>query len=59
MVPTGYPAGDRPLGCAKAPITRNDLNLRTFDKGFDYGSHLLQTLAENGTVEEALSLESA
>ena len=36
-----------------------ELNLRAFDKGFDYGSQLLLKLAENGDGEEALSLESA
>lgn len=41
------------------PPAFQDLNLRAFDKGFDYGSQLLLKLSENGDVEEALSLESA
>jgi len=41
------------------PPAFRDLNLRAFDKGFDYGAHLLETLAQNGVAEEALSLESA
>jgi 2-oxoglutarate ferredoxin oxidoreductase subunit gamma len=41
------------------PPAFQELNLRAFDKGFDYGSQLLLKLAENGEGEEALSLESA
>jgi len=41
------------------PPAFQELNLRAFDKGFDYGSQLLLKLAENGDGEEALSLESA
>ena len=41
------------------PPAFRELNLRAFDKGFNYGSNLLQTLAENGNVEEQMSLESA
>jgi 2-oxoglutarate ferredoxin oxidoreductase subunit gamma len=41
------------------PPAFRELNLRAFDKGFDYGSQLLLKLAENGDVEETLSLESA
>jgi len=40
------------------PPAFQDLNLRAFDKGFQYGSELLIKL-ENGETEEALSLESA
>ena len=39
------------------PPAFRDLNLRAFDKGFDYGSQLLIKL-ENGVGEEAVSLES-
>jgi len=41
------------------PPAFRELNLRAFDKGFEYGSQLLLKLAENGETEEALSLESA
>ena len=41
------------------PPAFRELNLRAFDKGFEYGSRLLIKLAENGDSEEALSLESA
>jgi 2-oxoglutarate ferredoxin oxidoreductase subunit gamma len=41
------------------PPAFRELNLRAFDKGFDYGSQLLQKLTENGDAEEAMSLESA
>jgi len=41
------------------PPAFRELNLRAFDKGFEYGSLLLLKLAENGETEEALSLESA
>jgi 2-oxoglutarate ferredoxin oxidoreductase subunit gamma len=41
------------------PPAFQELNLRAFDKGFDYGSELLLKLAENGDAEETLSLESA
>jgi 2-oxoglutarate ferredoxin oxidoreductase subunit gamma len=40
------------------PPAFQDLNLRAFDKGYEYGSQLLQKLAENGDAEEAMSLES-
>jgi 2-oxoglutarate ferredoxin oxidoreductase subunit gamma len=40
------------------PPAFQDLNLRAFNKGFDYGSQLLTDL-ENGDAEEAMSLESA
>ena len=40
------------------PPAFKDLNLRAFDKGYQYGSELLIKL-ENGDSEEALSLESA
>ena len=40
------------------PPAFRDLNLRAFDKGFEYGSQLLLKM-ENGDTEEALSLESA
>jgi 2-oxoglutarate ferredoxin oxidoreductase subunit gamma len=42
------------------PPAMQKLNLQAFDKGFEYGSQLLEKLAENGGfVEEAVSLESA
>ena len=41
------------------PPASQELNLRAFDKGFDYGSQLLLKLSENGDTEEAMSLESA
>jgi hypothetical protein len=34
------------------------LNLQAFDKGFEYGSELVQRMAENGESEHALALES-
>jgi 2-oxoglutarate ferredoxin oxidoreductase subunit gamma len=40
------------------PPAFQDLNLRAFDKGYQYGSELLVKL-ENGDSEEAMSLESA
>jgi 2-oxoglutarate ferredoxin oxidoreductase subunit gamma len=41
------------------PPAMQKLNLEAFDKGFDYGSELIEKLAENGYGEEAVSLESA
>jgi 2-oxoglutarate ferredoxin oxidoreductase subunit gamma len=41
------------------PPAFQELNLRAFDKGFEYGSQMLVKLAENGDSVEALSLESA
>ena len=41
------------------PPAFQELNLRAFDKGFEYGSQKLVKLAENGDSVEALSLESA
>ena len=41
------------------PPAFQELNLKAFDKGFDYGSQLLVRLAEHPEAEEALSLESA
>ena len=43
---------------ASVPPSFRELNLRAFDKGFEYGSQLLIKL-ENGDAEEAMSLESA
>jgi 2-oxoglutarate ferredoxin oxidoreductase subunit gamma len=40
------------------PSAFQDLNLRAFEKGYQYGSELLVKL-ENGVSEESLSLESA
>jgi len=40
------------------PPAFQDLNLRAFEKGYQYGSELLTKL-ENGDTEEAMSLESA
>jgi 2-oxoglutarate ferredoxin oxidoreductase subunit gamma len=40
------------------PPAFQDLNLRAFEKGYQYGSELLVKL-ENGDTEEAMSLESA
>jgi 2-oxoglutarate ferredoxin oxidoreductase subunit gamma len=40
------------------PPSFTDLNLRAFDKGYEYGTELLVKL-ENGDGVEALSLESA
>jgi 2-oxoglutarate ferredoxin oxidoreductase subunit gamma len=41
------------------PPAFQQLNLRAFDRGFDYGSQLLLELSKNGDAEETLSLESA
>lgn len=41
------------------PPSMQKLNLQAFDKGFEYGSELIEKLAENGYGEEAVSLESA
>ncbi|HEV3197547.1 MAG TPA: 2-oxoacid:acceptor oxidoreductase family protein [Bryobacteraceae bacterium] len=41
------------------PPAMQKLNLEAFDKGFDYGSELIEKLAENGYGEETVSLESA
>ena len=41
------------------PPAFRDLNLRAFDKGFEYGAQLLLKLADHVEGEEALSLESA
>jgi 2-oxoglutarate ferredoxin oxidoreductase subunit gamma len=41
------------------PPAMQKLNLQAFDKGFEYGSELIEKLAETGYVEEAVSLESA
>jgi 2-oxoglutarate ferredoxin oxidoreductase subunit gamma len=41
------------------PPAMQKLNLEAFDEGFDYGSELIEKLAENGYGEEAVSLESA
>jgi 2-oxoglutarate ferredoxin oxidoreductase subunit gamma len=41
------------------PPAMQKLNLQAFDKGFEYGSELIEKLAENGYAEEAVSLESA
>ena len=41
------------------PPAFRELNLRAFDKGFEYGSQLLLKLSENGDAEEVMSLESA
>ena len=40
------------------PPALQKLNLQAFDKGFEYGSELMERIAENGDAEEALSLES-
>jgi hypothetical protein len=34
------------------------LNLQAFDKGFEYGATLVQTLAENGDVGDPVSMET-
>jgi hypothetical protein len=34
------------------------LNLQAFDKGFEYGAALVQTLAENGDVGDPVSMET-
>jgi len=41
------------------PPAFQELNLKAFDKGFEYGSQLLVKLAEHPESEEVLSLESA
>jgi 2-oxoglutarate ferredoxin oxidoreductase subunit gamma len=41
------------------PPAMQKLNLQAFDKGFEYGSLLIEKLSENGFAEEAVSLESA
>jgi 2-oxoglutarate ferredoxin oxidoreductase subunit gamma len=41
------------------PPAMQKLNLEAFDEGFDYGSELIEKLAENGYGEETVSLESA
>jgi len=41
------------------PPAMQKLNLQAFDKGFEYGSELIEKLAENGYGEEVVSLESA
>ncbi|HYW43100.1 MAG TPA: 2-oxoacid:acceptor oxidoreductase family protein [Bryobacteraceae bacterium] len=40
------------------PPALQKLNLEAFDKGFEYGSMLMDRLAEGGDAEEVLSLES-
>ncbi len=40
------------------PAALQKLNLQAFDKGFRYGSELLDRFAESGESEEVLSLES-
>jgi 2-oxoglutarate ferredoxin oxidoreductase subunit gamma len=41
------------------PPAMQKLNLQAFDKGFEYGSELIEKLAENGYGEEVVALESA
>jgi 2-oxoglutarate ferredoxin oxidoreductase subunit gamma len=42
------------------PPAMQKLNLQAFDKGFEYGSELMERLAENGGhIEEGMALESA
>ena len=41
------------------PPALEKLNLQAFDKGFEYGSLLMDRIAESGEAEEVLSLESA
>ncbi|MBZ5621627.1 MAG: 2-oxoacid:acceptor oxidoreductase family protein [Acidobacteriia bacterium] len=41
------------------PPAMQKLNLQAYDKGFEYGSRLMERLAENGDAEEVGSLESA
>ncbi len=41
------------------PPATQTLNLKAFDKGYEYGSQLIVKLAENGDHEAALALESA
>ena len=40
------------------PPALEGLNLQAFDKGFEYGSHLMQKLAEEGQAEPVLLFES-
>jgi len=40
------------------PPAMQKLNLQAFDKGFEYGSQLMEKASENGDTEEVLSLES-
>ena len=40
------------------PPAFQDLNLRAFDKGFDYGAQLLEKMSESADAEEAVALES-
>jgi 2-oxoglutarate ferredoxin oxidoreductase subunit gamma len=40
------------------PPALEKLNLQAFDKGFEYGSHLMQKLAEEGQAEPVLSVET-
>jgi 2-oxoglutarate ferredoxin oxidoreductase subunit gamma len=40
------------------PPAMQKLNLQAFDKGFDYGTELVQRLAENGDTERVLTLET-
>jgi 2-oxoglutarate ferredoxin oxidoreductase subunit gamma len=39
------------------PESMKKLNLEAFDKGFEYGSTLIQRIAENGDAEGVLTLE--
>ena len=41
------------------PPAMQKLNLQAFDKGFEYGSQLLNDLSENGDAEQPVALESA
>jgi len=41
------------------PPAMQKLNLQAFDKGYEYGQNLITALSENGSAEEAVSLESA
>jgi 2-oxoglutarate ferredoxin oxidoreductase subunit gamma len=41
------------------PPALQKLNLQAFDKGYEYGSHLLDQMEANGNPEAALALESA
>lgn len=40
------------------PPALQKLNLQAFDKGFEYGSQLLNGLSENGDTEQTVALES-
>jgi len=40
------------------PPAMQKLNLQAFDKGFEYGATLVERLAENGEVEEPVSMEA-